>query len=37
MCDPITMATVAAIGKASEISATNQAAEGHKMLQLINR
>ena len=27
MCDPITMATVAAIGKASEISATNQAAE----------
>ncbi len=30
MCDPITMATVAVIGKASEISATNQAAEAQQ-------
>jgi hypothetical protein len=30
MCDPISMAAVAAIGKASEISATNQAAEAQQ-------
>ena len=30
MCDPISMATVAMIGKASEISATNQAAEAQQ-------
>ena len=28
MCDPISMATVAAIGSAAQISATNKTAEG---------